>query len=81
MNIETLSRKEKIELLQALEESLNWHTVATLCMEDVKSYIEENELTMPDDEALKNACSYVAGKAEIDHSHLWQWAYEVATED
>jgi hypothetical protein len=81
MDIQTLTRSEQIELLHKLQDALGWYSVTMLCFEDVRDYIQENDLPMPSDEAIKESCAIVARKADSDHSHLWQWAYELASED
>lgn len=81
MNIENMTRDKQIELYHQLGEALGWYSVTVVCVEDVRSYIQENDLPMPTDEAIKESCAIVARKADEDHSHLWQWVYELASEE
>jgi hypothetical protein len=46
----------------------------------VKDYMTEREMTIPEDEVIKNACAHVARKAEIDHTFEIEWAAELAIE-
>jgi hypothetical protein len=80
MNIENMTRDEQIKLYHQLEKALGWYGVVTICAEDVKDYMTEREMTIPEDEVIKNACAYVARKADIDHTFEIEWAAELATE-
>ena len=80
MNIENMTRDEQIKLYHQLEKALGWYGVVTLCADDVKALMAVREMTIPEDEVIKNACAYVARKADIDHTFEIEWAAELATE-
>ena len=80
MNIENMTRDEQIKLYHQLEEALGWYGVVTLCADDVKAHMTECEMTIPEDEVIKDACAHVARKADIEHSFIWDWAAELAIE-
>ncbi len=80
MNIENMTRDEQIKLYHQLEKALGWYGVVTLCADDVKDLMTVREMTIPEDEVIKNACAYVARKAEIDHTFIYEWAAELAIE-
>jgi hypothetical protein len=80
MNIENMTRDEQIKLYHQLEKALGWYGVVTLCAEDVKDHMTQCEMTIPEDEVIKNACAYVSRKAEIDHTFIYEWAAELAIE-
>jgi hypothetical protein len=80
MNIENMTRDEQIKLYHQLEKALGWYGVVTLCADDVKDLMTVREMTIPEDEVIKNACAYVARKADIDHTFEIEWAAELATE-
>jgi hypothetical protein len=80
MNIENMTRDEQIKLYHQLEKALGWYGIVTLCADDVKDLMTVREMTIPEDEVIKNACAYVARKADIDHTFEIEWAAELATE-
>lgn len=81
MNIENLTRAELIELHFAIEKKLGWYGVVTLCAEDVADHIQEQgNSPMPSEADIRAACAYVARKAELDHTHILDWAAEEAIE-
>jgi hypothetical protein len=80
MNIENMTRDEQIKLYHQLEKALGWYGVVTLCADDVKDHMTKREMTIPEDEVIKNACAYVSRKADIDHTFIYEWAAELATE-
>lgn len=80
IQIEKLNRDQKIDLLHELKNDLGWFDVATICIEDVKDYILATEMQMPDDDALMDACAYVARKTDFDHLDLWHRVAEIACE-
>lgn len=80
MDINTLTREEQTALFFKLEKALGWYSVVTLCTEDVADLIRQSGKDVPDDDALHMACAYVARKADVDTSYLYDWAIEVATD-
>jgi len=83
MNIDHLSDQEKLTLLTQLEQHFGWHPVASVCMEDVKEYLQSLDLEdseVPSDENIRKACKYVARKSDVDIGYLIDWAAEVAQE-
>ena len=77
MNIENLTREEQIQLYYQLEKALGWHGIVNLCAEDVKEYLEENELEMPSDSDIQQACAYVSRKHDESSYPFIEWALEV----
>jgi hypothetical protein len=80
MNIENMTREQQIKLYHQLQDALGWYGVVTLCADDVKAHMTEREMTIPDDEVIKNACAYVSRKADFDHTFIMDWAAELAIE-
>jgi len=83
MNIDHLTHQEKLTLLNQLEQHFGWHPVASVCVEDVKEYLESldlDESEVPNDDQIRRACKYVARKADVDVDYLIEWASEVAQE-
>ena len=80
MNIDHLSDQEKLTLLTQLEQHFGWHPVASVCMEDVKEYLQREDSEFPSDENIRKACKYVARKSDVDIGYLIDWAAEVAQE-
>jgi hypothetical protein len=81
MNIENLTREEQIQLYYQLEKALGWYAIVSLCTEDVKDYIEENELEMPSDSDIEQACAYVSRKHDESSYPFIEWAVEIAIEN
>jgi len=78
--VKGLSWLDKVELSKALESNLGEYVVGYITYDDVKDRLVEEGKTLPDDEAINNACHYVARKAGIDLEDLIDWACEVALE-
>jgi hypothetical protein len=87
MNIKDMTREEQIKAFNELQSALGWYPILSLCVEDIKEYIlERNDnfgpdeaWPMPDDEAIHDACQYVARKFDTDaYSHAMEWAVERA---
>ncbi len=80
MNIENLTRDEQIQLYYQLEKSLGWYGIVMLCVEDVKQYAEDNQLPVPSDASIHQACAYVSRKHDESSYPFIEWAMERATE-
>jgi hypothetical protein len=80
IDISTLDRSEQIKLIMELERALGWYPVVTLDVEDLRERFVNQELTVPPDAVLHQACNYVFRKNCEDNSHLLEWAQEVAEE-
>ena len=81
MNIQDLTVSEKLDLLKQLEQHFGWNPVAAVCVQDVSDHLENLDVDVkPTDEHIAQACRYVARKADIDVSHLIDWAADVAQE-
>jgi DNA repair ATPase RecN len=83
MNIDHLTDDEKLQLLKQIEQHFGWHPVASVCVQDVKDYLESldiDDADIPTDENISKACQYVARKAEVDINYLIDWAGDVAQE-
>ena len=78
IDISTLDRSDQIRLVMQLERALGWYPVVTLDVEDLRERFVDQELTVPPDAVLHQACSYVFRKNNEDSSHLLEWAQEVA---
>ena len=77
MDIKNLTQDEQIKLYHQLEKSLGWYGIVTLCVEDVKQYVEDNQLSMPSDERIRQACAYVSRKNDESSYPFIEWALEV----
>jgi hypothetical protein len=80
MDIKNLTRDEQIKLYYQLEKALGWYGIVTLCVEDVKQYVEDNQLSMPSDERIRQACAYVSRKNDESSYPFIEWALEVVDE-
>ena len=80
IDISTLDRSDQIRLIMELERALGWYPVVTLDVEDLRERFIDQELDVPPDAILHQACSYVFRKNNEDSSHLLEWAQDVATE-
>jgi hypothetical protein len=77
MNLENLTRDEQIQLYYQLEKALGWYGIVTLCVEDVKDYVENNQMLMPSDSEIHQACAYVSRKHDESSYPFIEWAVEV----
>lgn len=80
IDVKTLDRSDQIKLIMELERALGWYPVVTLDVEDLRERFVDQELTVPPDAVLHQACSYVSRKNNEDSSHLLEWAQDVAEE-
>jgi hypothetical protein len=80
MNIENMTRDEQIKLYYQLEKALGWYGIVTLCVEDVSDYISENEMPMPSEAGIAQACAYVSRKHNESSYPFIEWAAELAIE-
>jgi hypothetical protein len=81
MNIDNLTREEQIQLYLALEKKIGWYGIVILDVGDVKKHIEDCEMPMPSDEAIVEACEYVARKNDESAYPFIEWAAERANGD
>lgn len=80
MNIENLTREEKVNLIIQLEKSVGWFPVVTLDVEDLRERFTDQGEDVPPDWVLHRACEYVYRKNCEESTHLIDWAQEIATE-
>ena len=80
IDISTLDRADQIRLIMELERALGWYPVVTLDVEDLRERFIDQELDVPSNAILHQACSYVFRKNNEDSSHLLEWAQDVAEE-
>jgi hypothetical protein len=80
MNIEGMSREEQIQLYYQLEKSLGWYSIVNLCVDDVKGYMRENEMPMPCEADIAQACVRVSHKHDESSYPFIEWAAEIATQ-
>jgi hypothetical protein len=80
IDIKTLDRSDQIKLIMELERALGWYPVVTLDVEDLRERFVDQELTIPPDAVLHQACAYVYRKNDENSNDLLDWAQEVAEE-
>jgi hypothetical protein len=80
MSIEGMSREEQTQLYYQLEKSLGWYSIVTLCVDDVKDYISNNEMPMPSEADIAQACTRVSRKHDESSYPFIEWAAEIATQ-
>jgi hypothetical protein len=79
IDVKTLDRSDQIKLIMELERALGWYPVVTLDVEDLRERFIQ-DLTVPSDEILHQACNYVYRKNDENSNDLLDWAQEVAEE-
>jgi hypothetical protein len=88
--IKDMTRDEQIKALRELQSALGWYPVFCLCVDDIKDCIIERNAdvgpdeawAMPDDEAVHEACQYVARKFDSDaYTYAIEWAVERSVEE
>jgi hypothetical protein len=80
IDISTLDRPDQIRLLIDLERALGMYSIITLEVQDLREQFTDQELTVPSDAILHQACKHVSRKHNEDSSHLLEWAQDVAEE-
>ena len=80
IDVKTLDRSDQIKLIMELERALGWYPVVTLDVEDLRERFVDQELTVPPDAVLHQACHYVYRKNDENSNDLLEWAQEVAEE-
>jgi hypothetical protein len=79
-DVKTLDRSDHIKLIMELERALGWYPVVTLDVEDLRERFVDQELTVPPDAVLHQACAYVYRKNDENSNDLLDWAQEVVEE-
>ena len=79
MNIDKLTQSEQFELLDKLNKSLGYYPILVLSIEDVRAHLLDVTLDDVSDDALHQACAYVACKYDTSHDAIESihWASEV----
>jgi hypothetical protein len=79
MNIENMNHEQKMELLLKLNKSLGFYPILVISTDDVREHLKDSIEDDIPEEALHNACAYVARKYETgnDFVDAIEWASEL----